>query len=970
MAFSFSSLSLLTFAFLSVRSFRRMAANALENHPLVANLFADFFTGDDFNEQANVSVEVHVSGGALLVPRCWGFVPEDSFSRFAQSVCAILNAGYVIAVDSRVRAGNDVMLYFDLDPLDKNPEVPVPIPEVGKVTEFLSTAVAHFLRVKDVQNKSNLYCAVTRNPSKPLSMHVYFFNVWCHSLAELKTVVVGVQERVSSELASLGLKFDAGPTAMGSCRWPFTYAFNTRQRLPDTRHKIIGVFSGAKPLAPNSSWVQTRTPFDGAMFVNNDYSQPRFPDALLALRLFRPNSSTVARAVVFVYFGTGSGRPSNDSYMDSQSQDSQDGLPPDALVPDHSVDVDIDMTDLTTVLDLNVLRALVDKHGLGREVADHLRVRVCNIQTDVLVKQSNGRGGLYLFRTFLGKMVNGAMSINGLTAAALREQEFPPAGRRRKAPPKPESVWRWWQRKSKFYTMADCNPFFPGRRTVVPGVINLWSGYVCHRFLDDEWFKTVTADELARSVTCDFDFFMWYIHQVICNKSTGMFYRFLIFLRQLILNPEEPASMIPIFEGGGGVGKSSLLEWLCQYVFGTDHSIVLQTVSHLTNGFNSLAEKITFAMIDEAGSVNDDTLQKVKYATTAKQRIIEKKFQESSVVTSPVSLLFSCNKVGVSLELDERRFIGGICDPLFAARNATPERKLLMDRFYLMTHDPAQAQELARHFVCMLVRFLDASEYNHIRSVPFVSPLYLTMLRQGASPVERFLVECVETRSNIPSGYRFEYGVIDFVQSKGNWGTYYPFLALVQHYRSFSDFRKDHRHQLTLREFLVEKIGCTIADGPAGHVWITWPSIATVLQQLSLIRPSSVDIRQMDYVGLPGFIVDASGQLYSENPPAWFDLWCFPKKKKDEPPEPRSPSPGPPTPSVNLDLLEYELGRRSEQFYGGCPKKLRRRYDAEDDQSSTNEPTDESDEDNDVRRDYMGEDAAASDESGDECVWD
>lgn len=918
-------------------------------HPLVAQLFGDFFTGDDFNEQANVSVFVRApNSGPVLVPRCWGFVPEDSFGRFVSCVSALLDAGYVVSVDSRVRAGNDVMVYFDLDALDAEPRS---APEPGRISEILGAAVLFFLRAKDKQNKSNLYCAVTRNASNALSFHVYFFNVWCDNLGALKTLGNEVKERTAVALAALGLKLDCGPYAMGSCRWPYTYSFGSHSVAQDTRHKVLGVFSGPKALAANSAYVQNRSPFDGEVFVGSGYEQPVFPRALSALRLFRPSPGAHGRAVSMAYFGRSVGP--GPEIMDLSQEDSQDAV---GGVPDSSVDVDIDMTDTTTLLDPNELRSLVQRENLGREVANYLRVRVCNIGTDALLKMSDGRGGIALYRYSFSKLVNGGLSIDGFTASALAAARGG-FGRRPKQP-KAESVWKWWQRKSKFYSSLDCFPFFPGKRVVVPGVINLWSGFLAYKYLDEPWFNEISFDELVREEDCDLDFFIWYLHQVLCNKSSGMFYRFMYFIRQLLLHPELPASFVPIFEGGGGIGKSSLLEWLREYVFGRNHCMVTDNLERLITGYNNFADRVIVALIDEGGSLTDAGLQRVKYASTAFERAVEKKFQDTTTTTCPLSITISCNTVKIALEQSERRFVGNTCDPAYAAGVASPSMRLLINRFYTILHDKTHAEKLARSFVCLLMRFLDPAPFVAMRSEPFVSPLYVKMLRHGASVVERFIVECLETRSNMPSSYRFEWGVVDFVLRQGNWGTYYPYLALTQHFKNFSDFtRISGSRASTLREFLTEQIGCVIADGPAAHVWIRWPDFDVVMRKLSSIRVSFVDVAQMEYYGLPAFSVDAVGQLSSDNPTEWTNLQYFIRPKKSD----GAPAPGPVASSSSSAFAELGVGKRPEQFFGGAPKKIRRRYDAEDEQSS------DSDSDNDVRRDYMGEDGDSEESVGIAC---
>lgn len=923
-------------------------ATDLSAHPLVAQLFGDYFTGEDFSEQANVRVFVRApNSGPVLVPNSWGLVPEDSFARFVSTVSALLAAGYLVSVDSRVRPGNVAMVYFDLDAVED--QVERAIPEPGRISEILGASLSTFLRAKDKQNKSNLYCAVTRNASNPRSLHVYFFNMWCDSLAELRTLGNEVKERTMVSLAEVGLKLDCAPYNMGSCRWPYTYAFGSLSIAQDTRHNVVGVFSGPKLLASNCVYVKTRSPFDGDVFTGATYDQPVFPAALSALRLYRPAPGIHGRVVASVYFGRASAKPDAEM-MDLTQEDSQDGV---GGVPDSSVDVDIDMTDTTTILDPNELRALVNREHLGKEVANYLRVRVCNIGTDALLKMSDGRGGIILYRYTFSKLVNGGLSIDGYTPSALAAAR---SGRRSKQP-KAESVWKWWQRKSKFYTNMDCLPFFPGKRIVIPGVVNLWSGFTAYRYMEEPWFRETTYDELVRSEDCELDFFMWYLHQVLCNKSTGMFYRFLYFLRQIILFPEQPASIIPILEGGGGIGKSSLLEWLREYVFGRTHCMVSDNIERLTTGYNNFADRVLVALIDEGGSLDDELLQRVKYASTAFERTVEKKFQDVTTTTSPLSIAISCNSVKIALQQSERRFVSNTCDPEYASGVASPARRMVINRFWTILHDKAHAEKLARAFVCLLVRFLDPEPYSLMRSEPFVSPLYVKMLRHGASSVERFIVECLETRSNMPSSYRFEYGVIDFVERHGNWGTYYPYLALTQHFRNFSDFTRIRADRAaTLREFLTEQLGCVINDGPAGHVWIRWPDFDTVMAKLSTIRISFVDVNQMQYYGLPAFTIDAVGQLTSDSPAAWSELKCFLRANNADAASSSSSSfaAAPPLPPPSEEH-ELRVGRRPEQFFGGAPKRLRRRYDAEDFFEPYESDSDE-DSDNEVRRDFMGED--------------
>lgn len=828
---------------------------------LVASVRAIYLTADEFQTEHNFSVRVVSPHGQQLIPRSWGFVADENIDNFFQLLARLLSAGFLVSLDHRAdrfKDGRVVMLTFDVDSKDSKKE-----PDLPRVLSFFHDALGGVLRGADASLGFSRHVLLTQNISKPGSLHFYYYNIYA-PLPAIRIAVRAVKDMIGDKLEECGLKLDAQPYVMGVLRYPHTYAFKSFPGQPDSRHVELGFFKGLKKLSHEE--IQRNSPFVNCFDVDHNLVDGRlalFWALLHAAPQHRYVPIAPVKAARAAALEPGPPLPP-----------SSEPAPYDPLSNiDRSLAKKVDMMDNTVYFDWAVFREIAPKYGASQETYNYLAERVVLIDMTFHFKTRGQQQTMTVYEVTHNTILGSAWNVNVHVPAGKLQKN----GKRRLIQ---QSVWTWFKSVVECHSHAACCPRYPGRPSKeMDHVFNTWNGFVGYQYVIQPDFERVSLGDLCADR--DLQFFMWFLHQVICNKSSAVFYRLLAWLRSVFMEPDLPVGVVPLIIGAGGVGKSLLFNFLRNHVFGVQHSAVVQSLDLLTQRFNGFSMRLSVCFVDESNAFTNHTLSTMKFVTTNPGgRQVERKGKEVSFNGPPLSLFLASNDTKMALEMHERRFLAFGCDDGYGnfQRTGHPEREAAVMAWQTMLNDTQRAQHLAGVLLCLLVRFFDMSQFNATRSEPLMTPIYVAMRKHGLSHFEQFWDECLSDYCNIRSNHPFDGSVATKIvrEGDGSWALYVPFEGIKLHWYDFNTMNRSGRGRLaTLRDNLVAIAGAKF-ETKQGTLWATIPRHKRCAELFANHIKLTVDEDTLKYEDHSGaWVKGASGRLEPTDEALFFACFSF-----------------------------------------------------------------------------------------------
>jgi hypothetical protein len=165
------------------------------------------------------------------------------------------------------------------------------------------------------------------------------------------------------------------------------------------------------------------------------------------------------------------------------------------------------------------------------------------------------------------------------------------------------SVWLKSPNRREFSGVG----FYPDRRSMPQGHLNMWTGFA---------FDPAPGD---------WGIMRRHIHDNICNGNAEHFNFLMDWMSQLFFEPAKKSGVIPVLRGLPGTGKSIVGEWLCKIV-GSRHSLVVDKGKHLTGNFNGHLEGKILILAEEAVFAGDPKAERaLKHLATSKSFTYESK---------------------------------------------------------------------------------------------------------------------------------------------------------------------------------------------------------------------------------------------------------------------------------------------------------------------------------------------------------
>lgn len=758
---------------------------------LVASVRAIYLTADEFQTDHNFSVRVVSPHGQQLIPRSWGFVADENADNFFQLLARLTTAGFLVSLDCRADRLKDrpVMLTFDVDSKDSKIE-----PDLPLLLALFHDALGGVLRGSDAILSFSRHVLVTQNISKPGSLHFYYYNIYA-PLPAIRIAVRAVKEMIDEKLQECGLKLDTQPYVMGVLRYPHTYAFKSFPGQPDSRHVELGFFKGFSRLSHEE--IQRNSPFVNCFDVDHNLVDGRLA-LFWALLHAAPQHRFVPIAPVKAARAVSVVEP------EDEAEEANNAV-------DKSRMVLIDMMDNDVFFDWDVFRDLAPKHGKGQETFNYLTPRVAMLESMFVFKVRGPMCPRMTEKSF-HELKTGAWNI-----------DVPAGGGKRKDAK--ESVWKWYKLVCVQYHRVACHPYFPGDDCSLfdPHELNSWAGFVGYQHVTAADFKRVTMADL--SADRDLQFFMWFFHQVICNKSTAIFYRLLVWIRCIFVQPGVPLGMIPVMIGAGGLGKSLLFSFLKNHVFGEHHSAVVEKADILAQRFNGFSDRLSVCFVDEASALNDQSLNALKFTSTSEGgRPVERKGKEVAFSGPPLSVFLAANDNKVALPMNERRFLGVACDDSYGSDRRPAEKEMIVMAWKNLLTDKQRCKHLAAMFLCLLVRFLDMAPFDADRNHQLMTPVYASMRKNGYSHFQQFWEECLTSVCNARPNHPFDGSISTKIVMNGAWALHIPFDAVRYHWYDFNSTNRGVKGKSTTLLADLAKVANVKMETKNNVVWITFPS--------------------------------------------------------------------------------------------------------------------------------------------------
>jgi hypothetical protein len=209
--------------------------------------------------------------------------------------------------------------------------------------------------------------------------------------------------------------------------------------------------------------------------------------------------------------------------------------------------------------------------------------------------------------------------------------------------------------EKKVYDMAafmPCLKYAEGH----PTIYNDFKGFQVQRTLE----KMIEPSEEDLK---DYDLIGKYIYNLFKDKddeqSNINFEYIMRWLAQMFQKPMERSEIMIVLKGRKGIGKSDFSEML-KAMMGTAYwAKTADPVRDLWGSFNDLMECKTFVHIDEPEGIdNEQAIEKLKDAITAKHFNVKRKFCDTSVQRAFFNCFMTLNHegTGIPITADNRRF--------------------------------------------------------------------------------------------------------------------------------------------------------------------------------------------------------------------------------------------------------------------------------------------------------------------------
>lgn len=769
------------------------------SHPLVERLLSFISFSEDDKNRANIRLGLLAPGrdftgfipssSGKLITHNWGLVDAQHLDAFVDAATECLKAGYRVSLDSRCdMAKGPIMFMVDVDrPKDK---VGSPVADTPQILLPIFRALLESQHlVKEQKNQAyNLQVTVTENQKKRgQSFHLYFHNLRCDDFRHYQFVIRWLAEQVNPVLLSLGYNVDPALANMGSLRWPATYSFGSRHADGDDRHLVEGVYQPTNTTNPPERWgvkrfdpwtrqAQEHSPLHNVF--SGDILNPLLPGGLfLLLRALIPWAAEETEDTTH-FRGMAMKKRVSEQVREEVKQARREHVP------------EFDMRDAATFFDIQEARGILGGAEPTKKFFNYMAARVVMVNHRFLLKQAEGK-----YRMFTNRdLINGPMSMDYIVVKEVQNKNGT------KLVEVTKSAWKWYAELAEahhYHTteLLPSSPLDPQLSSDNPLALNVWTGFVGHRFLTNpRWVEGDFYDDLVRDE--DFDFFMRHLHGVLLNNSAACLYRFLCWIRAVFISPQRSVGKIVVFEGPGGVGKSALADLLHKHVFGESHSVLLPNTEGITSRFNGATANAVVAFVDEGGVGDARAFNVLKQVTTAEKRQTERKFEEAQVTTAPLAVFFSVNSISCPLSAHERRYDVFTTNPAVSMDCGNQAAIDACFRFGAICYDPERARRVADRLVTLVVKYLDPTNYQTQKNMPFMTPGYVKMRKEGMSSQQRFWAECIQHVSNFEREPLANAGDEEKLELTGNWGTYIPYSWVERKWRNWrvvNNARSSHR---------------------------------------------------------------------------------------------------------------------------------------------------------------------------------
>jgi hypothetical protein len=202
---------------------------------------------------------------------------------------------------------------------------------------------------------------------------------------------------------------------------------------------------------------------------------------------------------------------------------------------------------------------------------------------------------------------------------------------------KPMPAGHWWLKHPE-RRQFDGFVFKPGSAEVINGRLNLWRGW---------------GVELKRG---GWPLMARHILDVLASGNLQVFEYITNWMAWTVQNPDKPAEVALVFQGGRGSGKGVVARSLCR-IFG-QHGLHISSAMHLAGRFNAHLRDVCVLFADEAYWPGDKAAEgSLKRLITEPELFIEAKGRDAITVENRLHVIMASNEDWiVPAGIDERRF--------------------------------------------------------------------------------------------------------------------------------------------------------------------------------------------------------------------------------------------------------------------------------------------------------------------------
>lgn len=152
--------------------------------------------------------------------------------------------------------------------------------------------------------------------------------------------------------------------------------------------------------------------------------------------------------------------------------------------------------------------------------------------------------------------------------------------------------------------------------------------------------------------------YLKHIKEVLFNDDEYSYNWFIQYLANLIQHPNKKSSVIIIFQGEQGAGKSFVVDTFAEKIIGNDYAIATSNPERVFFGtFNSLLCNKVLSVINEAGKELRTCMDRIKDLSVINNINIEKKGKDPITFTNYNNFIGTTNNANpFDIDWDDRRF--------------------------------------------------------------------------------------------------------------------------------------------------------------------------------------------------------------------------------------------------------------------------------------------------------------------------